>query len=968
MKDLTEGLTAEQRFAVETLDRDLEVAACAGAGKTRVITRRILNLIRRGAAPESIVAITFTRKAAAEMKQRVYADGARCLGTTRGFAGMFIGTIDAFCMKTLQDEVAEFAKFSMLDETQSRIFIERYRKECLLDGSRIDLAENLSNHQDAYGHWVREDRAKKVGIYAELMSRLNSVWYDREKRALWPEDVRAMLGAYRKYLFQNNYFDFSSLLREMIERLDPESDLNGGTVSDFARKLFTRVKYLTVDEYQDVNPAQEYLVGLFKRYGNANLCAVGDADQTIYQFRGSENKSLRRFRETFDPVCVDLDRNFRGTEAVVDIAATVIRGNPHGADWRAMRSGAAAAYEQGDAVYQHCAGFAEECALIPDRIRALHDLGVPYSEMAVLLRRRAVGWAETRVDFPKELAAVLKRAGIPYEVAGVKTLFETKECAAACGIFAYLFNKFCKGKKLPDGSWQYGYYKDRKNFLAMETAAQQALLDRWLALDYPLPEHALRRALFALTKVTPKSKMAGHTLNLQQIYLDFLGRLPILDAEGDPLAEHILYNLGKFSRVIFDFESVSFTMTPLMKLRRFYQYLTDFAPGAYAEGEQDNAYIRSDAVRVMTVHQSKGLEFTAVFLPALRQKICPIEGGRFSRDGEVRSAPDLFPPQVPAEAYGGASGGVLEEERNIFYVALTRAKKFLFLTESDRYGGKYYAPSVLLEEAKRSKYLKPFDPRIRHTADRLPDMRRDPDPITLNFSLLSDYFDCPNRFKLSAFYGFAQPIRPRQGYGKMLHEIMMQIHRLWIDGKRPGPERVRAIAKTALCLPYADDDIRRRALSDATDNALAYVRQNEPEADRIRHAEIDIDLELGEGVSVNGRIDLIRTYEDNGRERLAVVDLKSAGKDAEECLNAEQLKIYALGYRERTGESADSLMIYNLDVPDGSANTEEPVDWALLERTRERILAAARCIRASDLPRTEEACADCRLSGVCRAR
>jgi DNA helicase-2/ATP-dependent DNA helicase PcrA len=343
--------------------------------------------------------------------------------------------------------------------------------------------------------------------------------------------------------------------------------------------------------------------------------------------------------------------------------------------------------------------------------------------------------------------------------------------------------------------------------------------------------------------------------------------------------------------------------------------------------------------------------------------IFPNSGIRRRTPGEIRSSADLLPEEAPAAP---KQGGFPEEERNIFYVALTRSKKFLFLTDSDRYGGKSYAPSPLLALARESAQLLPFQD-LPYPGRQLPVMHREPDPITLNFTLLSDYFDCPYRFKLSAFYGFTPPIRPQQGYGAMLHEVMMHLHRLWLAGERPGPDQVREIVRRSLFLPYADRTILARAGKSAEANALAYWRQNGQDAGRIRHAELDIDLQLGEGVNVNGRIDLIRTYETEGGERLAIIDLKSAGKDAEECLNADQLKIYALGYRERTGEMADRLMIYNLDVPDGSANTQEPVDPALLERTKERIRAAVRHIRAGDLPRKPGAvCETCRLRNLCR--
>ena len=315
------GLTPGQERAADTLDRNLQIIACAGAGKTRTITMRIINLIAHGADPGSIVAITFTRKAAAEMKGRIYKAGNDLLGNTEGFADMFIGTIDSFCLKTLQENVDEYAKFSVLDEVQSRIFLEKFSvgsDETGLAGSVIDNAQNLQK-RDQYG--------RKLYIYTQLMSLLNSTYYNREYSRKWSDDVKQRLHKYNKCLTDNKYFDFSMLIREMIERLDPKSERNGGTVSDFARRVFGKVRYLIIDEYQDTNPVQEHLAHLFYRYGETNICVVGDCDQTIYQFRGSDESNILEFEKKFDAEVANLNENFRSSEGVIDIANSSVAAN-----------------------------------------------------------------------------------------------------------------------------------------------------------------------------------------------------------------------------------------------------------------------------------------------------------------------------------------------------------------------------------------------------------------------------------------------------------------------------------------------------------------------------------------------------------------------------------------------------------------------------------------------------------------
>ena len=171
VKEIFDGLTDGQKKAVETINRNLEIIACAGAGKTKTITLRIINLIANGVDPENIVAITFTRKAAEEMRSRIYQAGEKYIGNTIGFAGMFIGTIDAFCLKMLQDNEPEFAKFSVLDEVQVKIFLGKYSRgqdQTGLRGSVIDSARNLFN---------ADQRGRKLDLYISLMSVLNSCYH-----------------------------------------------------------------------------------------------------------------------------------------------------------------------------------------------------------------------------------------------------------------------------------------------------------------------------------------------------------------------------------------------------------------------------------------------------------------------------------------------------------------------------------------------------------------------------------------------------------------------------------------------------------------------------------------------------------------------------------------------------------------------------------------------------------------------
>ena len=310
-------------------------------------------------------------------------------------------------------------------------------------------------------------------------------------------------------------------------------------------------------------------------------------------------------------------------------------------------------------------------------------------------------------------------------------------------------------------------------------------------------------------------------------------------------------------------------------------------------------------------------------------------------------------------------GGV-EEERKLFYVAITRAKKFLFLTRSPG-NAREKKVSEFMVEAKESPYMLGFDKKMVYTGNHIPPMSEDAAPLNLNFSILQDYFDCAYRFKLSMFYGFVQPIVPALGYGKTMHEIVMNIHRRFLSGETLSSEDIEQIVNDSFYLPYANPKLQDNMLEGAKKSIAGYVTKNQDDFANITMAEADIELDMGDGIKVNGRIDLVKRREISGEEKTYIVDFKTASREVTECINAEQLKIYALGYQKLTGKTADYLEIYNLD---NSESERQRVTEGLLENVSRDIRDAASNIRNNDLPRkcSKEKCQKCYLNYLCLSK
>lgn len=887
---LTQNLSPQQIEAVNAIDDDVEIIACAGAGKTGVVTRRIVNILKNkpDVAPENIVAFTFTKKAAEELKCRIYSMGQTVLGNTQGFASMYIGTIHGFCLNMLKEFLPEFQSFAVLDEVHTKLFVERYYEEI----GMVDL--NMQKYIE-------------TDLFIRVMSLLNENWYDSHK---WSAEVQAAFEKYQKKLYAERYFDYSLILREMVQQL--ESNLV------FRGIVAEKVKYLTVDEYQDTNPVQERLVSLLKELG-ANLCVVGDDDQTIYQFRGSDSNNILTFMQRYNiKKYIVLDTDYRSTRGIVSVAKNVIVNNSRRLP-KVMQSGCSTVYDDGDIVFKEVTLPDDEYEFIAQNIEKLHGIGIPYSEIAILLRKRKIG---------PEIAAVFEDHGIPFIIEGMNELLLTTECKAAKGIFEYLNGDIDSTE----------------------------LFKRWLAVDYPLNKKELADCLQQLMTIDVSKMKYYPDLNLQQIYQDFLKGISLVE-DGRPETEIILYNLGKFSQVIGDYEVINFTLKPKSKLYGFCAFLKYTAGDYYPEGYLTNSYTKPDAVSIMTVHQSKGLEYAAVFIPGLNKNFFPAQKVGGKNIWHI----------IQRNWITGSSrfDGDLEDERKLFYVAVTRAKKYLFISRAKETRDK--TVSTFFEEAKGSPCMLPYSDRVVHDVAHLPDLRQSKMPLTLNFSLLQDYFECPYRFKLSMFYGFQQPFSELMGYGNALHDIVRNINLAAINGTPITDDFIQQTFDQVFYLPYAKPIQRQRMLESAKRSIKKYVEHNADKFGDIRLAESQIEIDMGDGVTVNGRIDMVKEVVVDGQRKTVIVDFKTANRRVLDAINTEQLKIYTLGYQRLTGQLADFMEIYHLD----SENTaRQPVGADLIEGVEAEIKQAADSIRRNDLPRrcSKENCSKCRLGHLCLSR
>ena len=506
-------------------------------------------------------------------------------------------------------------------------------------------------------------------LYAQVLSVLAEDDVD-----LSQVDPRVLMAQqkYKMLLAKSAFFDYTTMLELAVELLEADA-----TASALLHHIRDDVRYVVVDEYQDVNPLQERLVRGLTKYG-ANLCVVGDDDQTIYQWRGSAVSNIVKFAGRYENVHqVTLADNFRSSNGIVAIGQAVAESIPP--EYRLAKKMQYASHQKwsrGDILAQNFASPEDEASWICDRIQALRGIaftdspgtqprGLSWSDAAVLLRSVSADGGPLVKEFD--------RRGIPYVVKGLTRLFDAPEIQAVEAMFQYI----------------------------VRDISRDALEAAWKAARVVVEGTSLGPLVNLLDATSDFSRgVRWGTYNIQRTYLDALEALGIREdtIPGDKVrGELAFYQLGKFSQVISDFETIHFSSAPDQKYRQFVDWLRNQAPAYYDDADADVGYAVPDAVTISTVHRAKGMQWPAVFVPCLRRNRFPSK-----RHGGM----NMF-HVIPESAVDGADRykGTKEDERRLFYVAVTRAQKYLYMSYSPGPSSMYKSPSEFIQDVTSVSFV-----------------------------------------------------------------------------------------------------------------------------------------------------------------------------------------------------------------------------------------------------------------------
>lgn len=633
MNPIFDTLNDRQCEAVKHTEGPLLITAGAGSGKTKVLTCRIAHLLELGVAPYRILAITFTNKAAKEMKERV----TNLVGAQAD--SIWLSTFHSFCAKLLRFEVDGFhgytRNFTIYDSSDQLVLV----KDCL---KKLNLDDKQFMPRSVLG---TISSAKNVLMDANAFAAKASDFYEQKVA-----DVYAL---YQEKLRENNAVDFDDLLFLAVRLLQEKEDVR--------EKYQSRFQYILVDEYQDTNHAQYALTKILAARWR-NICVVGDADQSIYAWRGADIRNIIDFTRDYpDAASIKLEQNYRSTKTILHAANAVIDNNesrPKKTLWTENPAGNKIIHYQAQTEHDEADYIA---GVIYNRHEISHE---PYGDMAILFRTNA----QSRV-----LEEKLMRYAIPYTMVGGTKFYDRKEIKDVLAYLRLLYNpedslsltRIINVPKRNIGATTMEHvaaYAEEQGISLFEalsstdeipvTKRARTSLENFAAMIFDLLNDIEGKDVLSLIETVIK----------QTGYGDMLDK----EAEHDPQGESRKENVGEFLSVAKDYMDSN----PDGNLQ-------DFLENVALVSDVDDFESSDSKVTLMTLHAAKGLEFPVVFLTGLDEGLFP------------HSRTLLDPAQV-------------EEERRLAYVGITRAERQLYVTNAitrTMYGRiSAYMPSRFLAE------------------------------------------------------------------------------------------------------------------------------------------------------------------------------------------------------------------------------------------------------------------------------
>lgn len=930
---LSDNLTEDQFNAANDSSNEVLCLACAGSGKSRTLAFRIARLIAEGEHPSSIVAFTFTNRAAESIKMRV-ADALSSSDIDPKVLGaMYLGTIDSFCGYILGEVNADYRQFELLDPNKLTLFI--------MSRSRELNIYQLQNSRSNRGYF---DTVKQV---REAWNTLNNEMLDIEDVQSHDPLLGETLIELRSLLHRDKFIDFSYAQRLAIEELENTTQ---------AERVLSGIKHLMVDEYQDVNPAQESLITKIHDYSDT-LFVVGDDDQSIYSWRGADVNNILEFPDRYpSSTRHELTTNFRSLQNIIEASSQFVEDQLGAARFSKTPQASEINLDlPGQTGKLWFETRDEEAEWVAERIQYLlgksfHEnstenlRGLTPGDFAILMRSTHGSGEEPRhIDFTRALEGL----NIPYFIETEDTIFSHAPVLALKETFSLL-----RGGN-------------------PQREPVRELFDQRILPVFPETEF---REFSRLISEWGRLIHSGHSGVRRKVYPQELVHQCLEVFKYDESNFDYMDNkaLGVFSSIMLDVESVYMSIDSTSRFREVLNFLDNVAESGY-QTTQDIVLQKPDRVFVSTVHKAKGLEFPVVFIVDLEQR-------RFPGDID-RSFKGWVPIEMIGEAFeAGRYANTRENDIRLFYTAVTRAERYLYMTGCSHLPGgrSERRRSVFLDEFEHSSIISDVELLPESVVDTAPMQRVDDNIKPTSFTEVQYYLRCPKEYQFRKQYGFNPSVPELFGFGQTTHASIAKLHELYRDN-RPSRDQISETVDQIFHLkhvPQSNDPENNpgpfeRAKESTRGIITEYVENYGDDFERERRVEVRFEIPA-ENTVISGAIDLMLEENEEGEiEDATVIDFKSMelgeGESVDWISLSLQVQLYALAATQVLGENAKTGQIHFLK---DNERINVPVHDLALERALQNIEWAVKGIIERDYPMRPhpEKCENCDFSRFCSKR
>jgi DNA helicase-2/ATP-dependent DNA helicase PcrA len=920
---------------------------------------------------ENILGLTFTNKAAGEMKARVVrATGERGKNVT-------LATFHAFCESLLKEAAPERLMIDKVDHwillrrNLERLKLDKYRR--LADPGQFlnDFVEFFSRCQDELVS--SEDYQRYADGLAEQLETDRAAldedtFKERAEEVALQREIARAYSASEELLREKKRVSFGSLITGAVELLETNADVR--------RTQREKYRYILVDEFQDTNIAQLRLLELLAG-DQKNIVAVGDNDQAIYRFRGASFGSFKLFLERFagwregadsTPFRVSLVENYRSTPNILRVATQVIAQNTVSADF--PKKVLSANKEEGEKIrIVELENEEGEARWIASELQRSHAAGRKWRDFAVLYRQHA---------HRDELVEELSRHQIPFVISKLSILDHplVKDVLAYLRLIAAPFDDIACARVLAAPAWGLEP-ADLVRLAERARKEKKALYDMLQAPQGQLAFDSLHAALGRLVEFLSEQRKTLRRQSAREILGDLLEWLEVPQRASAPDRKYVT----RLSEFVKEWEPKSETRS----LAEFVEYLGYYSQAGGTISLEDD--FPGDAVQLMTVHGAKGLEFPQVFLLRINNKKFPAT--ERSRVFEFPAA--LMKEGEPAEQFH------IQEERRLFYVALTRAENRLTLTTLTEKKAKIpvfvedilMAPLIKRRDVRQLRPKLPEAPKTTNkdaqtTSDaqlfpalaeppkifsRIADWALEfhpptPEPLTLSPSAVSGYRSCPQQYLFSRRWSLKEGPKAVLSFGSVMHTTIKRfVGQLRKGTKLPFEEVARIFESEWSSAGFEDDYQEKGYKQDGLDQLRAFHASVLETPPQVLEQEKSFELPLANNVTIIGRMDQVNSL---GRKDVEIIDYKTGKpkKDADAKKDL-QLSLYALAAKEIFEWNPARLVFHYLQNNQIQVTTR---DAKQLDEVQKIVLEAAADIRAGEFPpKPGFVCRSCAYKPICPA-